>query len=116
MSILSELNMLFDDLQIPVETGIFSNEAPSQYVVLTPLTDTFDYYADDKPQFDICEVRISLFSQKNYLLTKDRIVNSLLDADFTITQKKYISRDDESGFHNYCIDVEKIYSQERNET
>ena len=63
MSILSELNTLFETANIPVETGVFSGVPPDEYMVLTPLTDTFAVYGDNRPLADINEVRISLFSK-----------------------------------------------------
>ncbi len=112
MSILEELNLLIEGLNIPVETGVFSNKPPETYSVLTPIADTFELFADNKPLFDIHEVRISLFSLKNYLEIKNRVVNALLSAGFTITLRKYISRDDNSGYHQFVIDVAKEFETE----
>lgn len=42
MSILLELNRIVDGLGILVETGVFKDKAPDEYVVITPLSDTFD--------------------------------------------------------------------------
>jgi len=41
MSILSELHSLLDGLGIPIETGVFSGVPPDEYLVITPMTDTF---------------------------------------------------------------------------
>ena len=38
MSILEDLNALCAELEIPVETGVFSDEAPDAYIVITPLS------------------------------------------------------------------------------
>jgi len=45
MSILSELNSLLDALGIPIETGVFSGVPPDEYLVITPMTDTFEVFA-----------------------------------------------------------------------
>ncbi len=45
MGILEELTAVCAELDIPVETGIFSDEAPDAYIVITPLLDTFDLHA-----------------------------------------------------------------------
>ena len=42
MSLLSELNTLLSDCGIPIETGIFSDKAPDAYLVITPLSDSFE--------------------------------------------------------------------------
>lgn len=40
MSILEDLTSLLATKGVPVETGIFSDEAPESYIVITPLSDT----------------------------------------------------------------------------
>ena len=112
MSILSELNTLFETSNIPVETGVFSGVPPDEYLVLTPLTDTFAVYGDNKPLADINEVRISLFSKNNYLQRKNQLVRILLQADFVITDRRYIGHEDDTGYHHYAIDVAKYYELE----
>jgi hypothetical protein len=112
MSILSELNTLFETANIPVETGVFSGVPPDEYMVLTPLTDTFAVYGDNIPLADINEVRISLFSKNNYLQRKNQLVRMLLQADFVITDRRYIGHEDDTGYHHYAIDVAKYYELE----
>jgi len=112
MSILSELNTLFETANIPVETGVFSGVPPDEYMVLTPLTDTFAVYGDNKPLADVSEVRISLFSKNNYLQRKNQLVRMLLQADFVITDRRYIGHEDDTGYHHYAIDVAKEYETE----
>ena len=112
MSILSELNTLFETANIPVETGVFSGVPPDEYMVLTPLTDTFAVYGDNKPLADINEVRISLFSKNNYLQRKNQLVRMLLQADFVITDRRYIGHENDTGYHHYAIDVAKYYELE----
>lgn len=110
MTALSELNTLLDGMNIPVETGVFSNKAPDTYIVLTPLIDVFDIFADNRPEVDIQEVRLSLFTKHNYLETVYRLVTELFNADFTITEKRYIEHEDDTGYHHYAIDVAKHYT------
>ena len=66
-------------------------------------------FADNAPHMDVCSVRISLFSKGNYLYIKDLLVDALLTAGFTVTLRRYIGRDDDSGYHHYVIDVDKEY-------
>ena len=107
--ILDELVTIMDGLRIPVETASFSGRVPDQYVVLTPMEDVFEIFADNTPQMDVCSVRVSLFSKSNYLYTKDLLVDALLSAGFTVSLRRYIGRDDDSGYHHYVVDVEKEY-------
>ena len=66
MSILSELNALLSSIPLPVETGLFSDAAPDEYVVITPLADTFEMYANNRPGSEVQEARISLFTKGHY--------------------------------------------------
>jgi hypothetical protein len=112
MSLLSELTALFESLSIPIETGVFSDTAPDQYAVFTPLADTFQLFVDNHPGTDIQEVRISLFDKGNYLKAKNTIVQALLSADITITDRRYIGHEDDTGYHHYAIDIAKHYELE----
>jgi len=112
MSFLEELNTLLTGLTIPVETGVFSDKAPDEYIVITPLADTYPIHADNQPQFETQEARLALFSKGNYLRRKNETVRALLAADFTITSRMYIGREDDTGYHHYAIDVAKNYELE----
>jgi hypothetical protein len=101
-----------DSLGIPVETGVFSGIAPDVYVVFIPLGDDFPLIADDKPQFDAQEVRISIFSKGNYLAIKKQITRALLAADMTITGRHYAGYENDTGYHNMAIDIAKAYEME----
>lgn len=109
MSILSELKEILSSLEIPIETGVFSNTPPSEYLVLTPITDDLDCFADNLPEYEISEVRISLFTKSNYVERKNQITELLLRFDFTITGRWYIGHEDDTGYHHYTIDVERQY-------
>ena len=111
MSILSELNTLLKPI-VPIETGVFSDKPPNRYLVIIPLADTFELYADDRPGNEIQEARLSLFDKGSYTATKNQIVRALLNAEFTITDRRYIGHEDDTGYHHYAIDVAKIYELE----
>ncbi len=112
MSLLAELNVLADELDIPVETGVFTGTAPDEYLVLTPLVDSFALHADNRPQYDVQEVRISLYAKGNYVERRDQIVRALLAAEITITDRRYIGHEDDTGYFHYAIDVAKPYEME----
>ena len=109
MTFLEELNNIITACGLPVETGIFSGVPPDSYVVITPLSDSFAEFADNRPQSDIQEARLSLFTKGNYTKLKNAIVRALLDADFTITDRRYVEFEPDIGVHNYCVDAQKIY-------
>lgn len=109
MSALYELTGLLKTLKIPVETGKFSEKAPERYVVLTPLHDGLLLYADNQPELDVEEVRISLFSKGNYLNDKQLLTKALLDLDFVITDRRLLGLEENTGFYHYVLDVAKEY-------
>ena len=109
MSLLSELNTIAESCGVPVETGVFSDAAPDTYLVLTPLSDSFDLHADDRPGIDTQEVRLSLFCRENYMRIKNTLVRALLAADVTVTDRRYIGFETDTGYHHYAIDVAKSY-------
>ena len=109
MSLLSEVKQVVEQCDIPVETGVFSDVPPDTYAVLTPLADAFDLHADNKPTVDVQEVRLSLFCKENYLKTKNTIIHALLASDITVTDRRYIGHEDDTGYHHYAIDVAKSY-------
>lgn len=112
MSLLSELKTVIEAVGLPVETGVFSDEPPDEYVVVTPLADTYELHADNLPEYEIQEARLSLFSRGNYLKRKKQLSKALLAADFTITDRRYIGHEDDTGYHHYAIDVAKLYRLE----
>lgn len=109
MSILSELNTLLEALNIPIETGVFTAVPPDEYIVITPLTDSFEVYADNLPQAETQEARLSLYVKGNYMVRKNEIVCSLLNAGYTITDRRYIGYEFDTGYHHYAIDCVKCY-------
>lgn len=115
MSLLEELNMLLEPLGVPVETGLFSEKAQDVYLVITPLGDTFDLYADNTPGCETQEARLSLYSKDNYMKLKNRIVKALLGADYTITDRRYIGFEENAGYHHYAIDVAQNYDLKEEE-
>lgn len=112
MNILQELNTLFDTISIRVETGVFSDTAPDEYTVITPLTDDFPLFSDNQPEYETQGVRLSLYSEGNYMNMKKKVVNALLNNGFTITGRQYIAHEDDTGYHHYAIDVAKLYKLE----
>jgi hypothetical protein len=108
-SILKDISEALEPLGVPIETGIFSTKAPDEYLVLIPMSDIFDHFADDLPCAELQEVRLSLFSKGNYLERKNAIVHRLLSEAFTITDRRYLGYEEDTGFHHFAIDVAKEY-------
>ena len=109
MSLLSELTTIAKKNSLSVETGVFSGTPPDQYIVQTPVSDGLTLMADNEPLAEIQEVRISLFCKGNYNTLKNKLTRDFLKTDITVTDRRYICHDDDTGFHHYAIDVAKNY-------
>lgn len=109
MSLLSELKSIAKQLNLSVETGVFSETPPDQYIVLTPVADGLTLAADNEPAAEVQEVRISLFCKGNYNDIKNNLTRDCLKADMTVTDRRYIGHEHDTGFHHYAIDVAKNY-------
>ena len=109
MTFLEELINIITGLGLPVETGVFSGQAPPEYVVITPLADTFALHADNRPQHETQEARLSLFAQGNYLRRKNELVKALLSAVFTITDRKFVGYEPDTLLYHYSIDCAKPF-------
>ena len=112
MSILEDLNTALAPLGYPVETGVYSDKAPDAYIVIVPMTDYFGLHADNTPVIDVQEARLSLFSKTSYTQMKNAVIGALLAADFTITERRYIEFETDTGYYHYNIDVAKHYELE----
>ena len=112
MSMLEELNTIVASAGLPVETGVFSKAAPDAYVVITPISEHFELFADNAPGMNIEEARLSLFSKGNYGPQKDLLVRMLLSAGFLVTERRYIGLEEDTGYHHFAIDVAKEYMEE----
>ena len=112
MKLLEKLTSLFFELDVPVETGIFSGQAPDQYIVLIPVISTYELYADNLPEQDIEEVRISIYSKPNYLNLKRSLEKLLLKNGLTITERRYNGYEKETKYHHFTIDVADHYKIE----
>jgi len=112
MSVLADIQSALSGLGIPIETGVFSEKAPAKYIVVVPLADTFDLHADNAPGCDVQEARISIYAQGSYTKEKNAIVKALLAADMTITDRRYIGYENDTGYHHYAVDVAQYYEME----
>lgn len=112
MSFLSEIKGVVTSCGLPVETGVFKGKAPNEYVVVTPMGDSLEVHADNRPGYAVEEARLSLFVKGNYTTQKKKLMKELLDRDFTITDGRYIGHENDTDFHHYAIDVAKHYEME----
>ena len=112
MSMLEELNTIVASAGLPVETGVFSKAAPDAYVVITPISEHFELFADNAPGMNIEEARLSLFSKGNYVVKKNLLVRMFLSAGYLVTERRYIGYEEETGYHHVIVDLAHEYEQE----
>ena len=112
MSVLADIQTTLATLDISIETGVFTEQAPPQYMVVVPLADTFELHADNTPEGETQEARISIYTQGSYTKVKNSVVKALLQDEFTITGRQYIGYETETGYHHYNVDVAKYYELE----
>lgn len=115
MSILAEITTILAALNVPHETGAYKKQAPDTYVAVVPMVDTFEVGADDIPNAEVQEARLSLYSKTNYRATAKTITNALLRAGLTVTARQYIEYESDTGYHHYNIDVAQAYDYNINE-
>lgn len=112
MSILSETKELLDSFNYPITTGVYKGTATDTYIVLIPLSDNFELHADNTPNAEVQELRISIFTKGNYRKLANQIVKKLLKAEFTITDRRYIGYETETGYFHYAVEIAKNYELE----
>lgn len=112
MSLLEDLNIILASIDIPVETGLFSDVSPEEYLVITPMSDRLDLFADNEPYMVISEARLSLFTKKNYIDRIKEMTKVLQAGEMTITDRQYVGYENDTKYHHYAIDVMKEYETE----
>lgn len=109
MSIYELIKNTLLPLNIPVTINQNADKSASKYVTLIPLYDGFEVYADNKPVIDIKEVELAIYTKGNYLELVEQITRLLIEAGFTITNRKYIEYEEDTKLHHYVIDVAMEY-------
>lgn len=104
--LLEQVTGVADRLGLPIAVGLYTDSpAPVTYLVATPLGDMFDVFADNTPGVEIEEARLAVFTTGNYLPIRDRLTKALLDAGLTITARRYVGFEADTGYHHYALDI-----------
>lgn len=104
--LLERVTGVADRLGLPIAVGLYTDSpAPATYLVATPIADVFDVFADNTPGVEIEEVRLAVFTTANYLPIRDQLTKALLDAGLTLTARRYVGFEADTGYHHYAIDV-----------
>ena len=104
--LLERIRAVADQLGVSFEVGLSrQTPPPDTYLVATPLSDELTVFADNTPGIEIEEARISLFTKTYYLGLRNQLTRALIDAGLTVTARRYIGYEADTGFHHYSIDV-----------
>jgi len=109
MNILNDITIIIKGLGFVVETGILSKTTSDAYVIITPSADSHEFFVNDRSEFASQEVRISIFSKGRYIEMKDKILDALQEANYTITHRQYVGHEDDTGYHHYAVDIVKLH-------
>ena len=105
-ALLEQVTGVADRLGLPIAVGLYTDSpAPATYLSATPLNDMFDVFADNTPGVEIEEARLAVFTTGNYLPVRDRLTQALLDAGLTVTARRYVGFEADTGYHHYAIDI-----------
>lgn len=105
---MSTYELIRDTLQslnIPVSINENVDKNAVSFIIIIPLYDGFDVFADNKPSIEVSEVELSIYSKGNYLKLVKDISVLLIDAGFTITNRRYLEYEKDTKLHHYIIDV-----------
>jgi hypothetical protein len=94
-----------EPLNIPVSINENTDKAAERYIVIIPLYDAFDVFADNMPSIEVSEIELAVYSKGNYLKLAKDISILLIDAGFTITNRRYLEYEKDTKLHHYIIDV-----------
>ena len=105
-SLLETLTRICVDLGLPVSVGNHAaSPAPETYVVLTPLAETFEVFADELPGAEVIQVRASLFTKTDHQHVSRALTNELLAEGVTITGRRYVGFEDDTKYHHGAVDA-----------
>ena len=49
------------------------------------------------------EVEIGVYTKSNYMELRSKITRLLLNAGLTVTERRYVAYEQDTGFHHYSI-------------
>jgi hypothetical protein len=114
-SLSADLKPVIEKFGIPVMTGFFRDgdkQRSAVYVVMIPVSESFELYADDTPYNETQTVRLYIVSGKDTTILRRKIALSILKNGFTISDRSFESYNNVSGEFIYTIDVTKDYELE----
>lgn len=108
MSIQERIISILVPLKIPIHVAMNPEKSKDSFLVLIPLSDHLVGYGDNQPSSTIEELEIALYTKGNYLELREQITKLLLQADITITDRRYIEYEPQTKYHHYVIDCTMV--------
>ncbi len=105
MSIFEMIINTLKPLNIPVAMTESIDKQLKKYIVMKPVQEDFIAYADNKPNMEVVQAELSLYSKENFIDLAREITNTLIEAGFTIKNRKYMDYNQETKLHHYVIYV-----------
>ena len=107
------LEILKERLSPIVGGNIHTIDAPDTtkppYIVLTPVDDSYSFYADNEPQGWEEEVLISIYTTTSYKSVAESVCKSCIDTGCTITERRFIERESKTKYYHYAITANKEF-------
>lgn len=110
MSIYELIINTLEPLGIPVSINENTDKAAERYIVIIPLYEGFDVFADNMPSIEVSEIELAVYSKGNYLKLVKDISALLINEGFTITNRRYLEYEEDTKLHHYIIDVAMEFS------
>ncbi len=97
-------------LNVPVTVmeNLTDDGVCGKFIVIIPTSDNFGLHADDKPLACAEEAELALYCKGNYLAFRDMATELLIAADITVTGRRYLELEKDTGFHHYIIEVAAV--------
>ena len=113
--IISDLVTALTSLQIAVQVGDFKGSSlPDTFVVIIPLFNSFES-ADDLPDFDVQQAATEIYTKGDWRSTVNSICGECISRGLLVHERRYIGRNEETGYFQYSITFERSYDLEDGE-
>ena len=109
--LLAELKPVVCATDVPLRTGFYriDEKSPATYVIMLPTSETYEFYADDRPYAETQEVTLLIFSKGDSTALRTRLAKDLFRAGFTVSGRRFDGYDSVTEYYQYSIVVSKCY-------
>lgn len=111
--IISDIYSALTTLKIEVQIGDFQTTSalPDIYAVIVPLSEDYET-ADDEPDFDVQQASAELYTKGMWRTAVNNICGECIKRGLSVNARRYIGRNEETGYFQYSITFEEAYDCE----